>query len=55
MREYKNNVLPHRNQGFSGRFTYSYDYRYLAEVNFGYTGTERLARSKRFEFSQPSL
>lgn len=49
-REYKSNVLPHRNQGVSGRFTYSYDYRYLAEVNFGYTGTERLAKKSRFEF-----
>ena len=49
-REYKNNVLPSRNQGFSGRFTYAYDNRYLAEVNFGYTGTERLAKRARFEF-----
>jgi TonB-linked SusC/RagA family outer membrane protein len=49
-REYKDNVLPHRNQGISGRFTYNYDDRYLAEVNFGYTGTERLAKGKRFEF-----
>lgn len=49
-REFKNDVLPHRNQGFAGRFTYSYDYKYLAEVNFGYTGTERLAKGERFEF-----
>lgn len=49
-REYKSAVLPHRNQGISGRFTYSYDYRYLAEVNFGYTGTERLPKGDRFEF-----
>ena len=49
-REYKSAVLPHRNQGFAGRFTYSYAYKYLAELNFGYTGTERLAKGERFEF-----
>lgn len=49
-REYKNDVLPNRNQGFSGRFTYDYDQRYLAEINFGYNGTERLAKGDRFEF-----
>lgn len=49
-REYKSAVLPHRNQGISGRFTYDYDHRYLAEVNFGYTGTERLPKGARFEF-----
>uniref|UniRef100_A0AB33JI16 TonB-dependent receptor n=1 Tax=Prevotella sp. GTC17260 TaxID=3236796 RepID=A0AB33JI16_9BACT len=49
-REYRNAILPHRNQGFSGRFTYDYDTRYLAEVNFGYNGTERLAKKDRFEF-----
>lgn len=49
-RDYKTNVLPHRNQGFSGRFTYDFDQRYLAEFNFGYNGTERLARKDRFKF-----
>lgn len=49
-REYKSDVLPHRNQGYSGRLTYNYDSRYLLEGNFGYTGTERLERGKRFEF-----
>lgn len=49
-RDYKSGVLPHRNQGFSGRFTYDYDQRYLLEFNFGYNGTERLAREDRFEF-----
>ena len=48
-REYKTNVLPNRNQGFSGRFTYDFDQRYLAEVNFGYNGTERLGKGNRFE------
>src|SRR5699024_3425734 len=27
-----------------------YDNRYLAEFNFGYNGTERLAKNQRFEF-----
>lgn len=49
-RDYRNNVLPSRNQGFSGRFTYDYGQRYLAEFNFGYNGTERLADGRRFEF-----
>ncbi|MDD6437854.1 MAG: TonB-dependent receptor [Prevotella sp.] len=49
MREYRNEVLPNRNQGFSGRLTYDYDSRYLAEFNFGYNGTERL-KQHRFEF-----
>jgi TonB-linked SusC/RagA family outer membrane protein len=42
--------LPQRNQTFSGRFTYGYDNRYLAEFNFGYNGTERFAKNKRFGF-----
>lgn len=49
-REYRSSILPNRNQGLSGRFTYDYDQRYLAEVNFGYNGTERLAKKKRFGF-----
>ena len=50
MREYRNSILPNRNQGFSGRFTYDYGQRYLLEFNFGYNGTERLAKGDRFEF-----
>lgn len=49
-RDFKKYVLPERNQGFSGRFTYDYGQRYLAEFNFGYNGTERLAKEDRFEF-----
>lgn len=49
-RDYRSDVLPHRNQGFSGRFTYDYDHRYLAEFNFGYNGSERLPDGSRFEF-----
>lgn len=42
-------ALPRRYQGLSGRFTYDFDHRYLAEFNFGYNGTERL-KDNRFEF-----
>ncbi|NDV83110.1 TonB-dependent receptor [Bacteroides sp. 51] len=42
--------LPYRNQGLSGRFTYAYDGRYLAEFNFGYNGSERFYKSKRYGF-----
>ncbi len=50
MREYRSDVLPNRNQGYSGRATYDYDNRYLVEFNFGYNGSERLAKGERFEF-----
>ena len=50
MREYRTDVLPNRNQGLSGRFTYDYDHKYLFEFNFGYNGTERLQKGDRFEF-----
>lgn len=42
--------LAYRNQGLSGRFTYGYDGRYLAELNFGYNGSERFHKSERFGF-----
>ncbi|THU39784.1 TonB-dependent receptor [Niastella caeni] len=42
--------LPHRNHGVSGRFTYAYDNRYMAEFNFGYNGSERFAEDHRFGF-----
>jgi TonB-linked SusC/RagA family outer membrane protein len=42
--------LPSRNQGVSGRATYGYDNRYLAEFNFGYNGSERFAQNNRFGF-----
>lgn len=51
MREYRGTtVLPNRNQGISGRVTYDYAHKYLAEFNFGYNGTERLAKGYRFGF-----
>ncbi|MFV0521759.1 MAG: SusC/RagA family TonB-linked outer membrane protein [Mangrovibacterium sp.] len=42
--------LPKRNMGLSGRFTYDYDSRYMAEFNFGYNGTEKFAEKSRFGF-----
>lgn len=42
--------LPSRNFGVSGRATYGYDSRYFAEFNFGYNGSERFHKSKRFGF-----
>ncbi len=42
--------LPHRNMGISGRLTLGYDDRYLTELNFGYNGSERFSKDKRFGF-----
>ncbi|WP_293744562.1 TonB-dependent receptor [uncultured Pedobacter sp.] len=42
--------LPQRNQTLSGRFSYGFDNRYLAEFNFGYNGSERFAKNNRFGF-----
>ena len=42
--------LPYRNTGVSGRFTYGFEDRYLAEFNFGYNGSERFAPNYRFGF-----
>lgn len=57
MREYKEGnagelllSLPHRNLGFAGRATYSYDSRYFVEANFGYNGSERFSEKHRWGF-----
>ncbi|MBO9593822.1 MAG: TonB-dependent receptor [Niabella sp.] len=42
--------LPYRNLSFSGRTTYGYDSKYLLEFDFGYNGTERFYKEKRFGF-----
>jgi len=42
--------LPYRRQGLAGRATYSYKDRYLAEVNFGYNGSENFPKGSRFGF-----
>lgn len=44
------NSLPRRNQGLSGRFSYTYDSRYLTEFNFGYNGSERFDKKHRYGF-----
>ncbi len=42
--------IPYNVVGFSGRFTYAYDSRYLAEVDMGYNGSEQFAPDNRFGF-----
>ncbi|HEX5552128.1 MAG TPA: TonB-dependent receptor [Chitinophagaceae bacterium] len=42
--------LASRNIGLSGRGTYSFDNRYYTEFNFGYNGSERFYKSRRFGF-----
>ncbi len=43
-------LLPYRNQGVAGRFTYSFDNRYFGEFNFGYNGSENFISGKRFGY-----
>jgi len=42
--------LPYNILTTAARFTYSYDYRYLAEVSMGYNGSEQFSPEKRFGF-----
>ena len=42
--------LPRRKQGIAARLSYAYDDRNLAEVNFGYNGSENFAKNNRFGF-----
>jgi TonB-linked SusC/RagA family outer membrane protein len=46
----QNTVLPYRNAGLGGRFTYSYDKKYITEFTFGYSGDDNFLRGKRFGF-----
>ena len=41
-------MLPKREQGIAGRVSYAFDDRYLAEVNFGYNGSENFISGQRF-------
>ncbi|GAB6395395.1 MAG: SusC/RagA family TonB-linked outer membrane protein [Bacteroidales bacterium] len=57
MRQYKEGLsdnlqksLPNRNIGLAGRFAYNYDLRYFLEFDFGYNGSERFSKEKRFGF-----
>jgi TonB-linked SusC/RagA family outer membrane protein len=45
-----NAEIPYNYLGFVGRVTYDYDNTYLAEVNFGYNGSEQFAPDNRFGF-----
>lgn len=42
--------IPYRYLGLAGRATYAYDNKYLADVNFGYNGSETFAPGDRFGF-----
>lgn len=44
------NSLPKRGQSLSGRLSYAYDNKYMAEFNFGYNGSENFAKGYRFGF-----
>ncbi|MDR1223356.1 MAG: TonB-dependent receptor, partial [Tannerella sp.] len=46
-RSYDNRV-DYRYQGISGRATYAYENKYLAEFNVGYNGSENFAPGKRY-------
>ncbi|MDR1518074.1 MAG: TonB-dependent receptor [Dysgonamonadaceae bacterium] len=39
-----------RNQGLAGRFTYNWKYRYFADFNFGYNGSENFAVGHQYGF-----
>lgn len=44
------NGLPRRNLSLAGRAMYGYKNRYLAEFNFGYTGSENFRKGHQFGF-----
>lgn len=46
----RGDALPYRTQGIAGRFSYTFDRRYVGEFNFGYNGSENFAPGKRFGF-----
>lgn len=39
-----------RNQALAGRFTYSWNYRYFVDFNFGYSGSENFAIGHQYGF-----
>jgi TonB-linked SusC/RagA family outer membrane protein len=50
---YQKNInidLPYNYIGLVGRITYAYNRKYLAEMNFGYNGSEQFAPGKQFGF-----
>ena len=42
--------IQNRHQGFAGRFTYGWKYRYFFDFNFGYNGSENFATGQQFGF-----
>jgi TonB-linked SusC/RagA family outer membrane protein len=44
------NGISRRNQGLAGQVTYNWNYRYFADFNFGYTGSENFAIGHQFGF-----
>lgn len=44
------NSVAKKNLSFAGQLLYNYDYRYFADVNFGYNGSENFADGHRFGF-----
>lgn len=43
-------AIPYRFRSFVGRFTYSYDDKYLLETNFGYSASENFTPKQRWGF-----
>ncbi len=43
-------AIPYRNQSIASRITYSYNDKYLVELNAGYTGSENFKKGERFGF-----
>lgn len=48
-KEIKNGIA-RRHQGFAGRASYNYSYRYFVDFNFGYNGSENFASGNQFGF-----
>ncbi|GGZ16593.1 SusC/RagA family TonB-linked outer membrane protein [Echinicola pacifica] len=47
-RAQKQILLPNNYLGFSGRFLYAYDSKYIAEANFAYQGSEQFFKDNRY-------
>ena len=43
-------TMPYKNNRIGGRLNYTFDSRYIAELSFGYNGTENFAPGKRYGF-----
>ncbi|MFA4868558.1 MAG: SusC/RagA family TonB-linked outer membrane protein [Pedobacter sp.] len=42
--------LPYRSKGVAARLNYAYNYKYMAELNFGYNGSENFMPKSRYGF-----